>query len=106
MSGCASLAVALLAAGAVDPAVPLVKDAAPPPSPAAPRVLVCLPRGSGTLEPSVATAFSWASLVTISPDNVARRFPPSDVTRATAADERRLDEVLRAAEADFLALRF
>jgi hypothetical protein len=69
-------------------------------------VLVCLPKGSAGLEPAVASAFSWASLLTISPDTVARRFPPSEATRATAADERRLDELVRAAEADFLALKF
>ena len=121
MSGLTTLAVTLLAATPAPatapqtsaapptPVVPLVgepaSNAAPPPA-AAPRVLVCLPKGSAPLEPAVATAFSWASLVTISPDTVARRFPPSDVTRATAAEERRLDDLLRAAEADFLALKF
>jgi hypothetical protein len=119
MSGLATLAVTLLAAAPASPAasqssaapptpvVPLVGEpAASAPAGGAPRVLVCLPKGSAALEPAVASAFSWASLVTISPDNVARRFPPSDATRATAADERRLDELLRAAEADFLALKF
>ncbi len=63
-------------------------------------------RGSAALVPQVERAFSWASLVTIGPDNVARRFPPSDASRAAAAEERRLDELLRAAEPDFLALKF
>ena len=80
-------------------------NVATPPA-AAPRVLVCLPKGSAALEPQVERAFSWASLATISPDNVARRFPPSAASRAIAADERRLDELVRAAEADFLALKF
>ena len=71
-----------------------------------PRVLVCLPKGSAALEPQVERAFSWASLATISPDSVARRFPPSSTSREIAADERRLDELVRAAEADFLALKF
>jgi hypothetical protein len=88
----------------VSPAVPLVGDAAP--RAAQPRVLVCLPKGSAALEPQVERAFSWASLATISPDNVARRFPPSDASRASADDERRLDEAVRAAEAEFLALKF
>jgi len=92
MNGLATLALTLLAV-------------APPPA-AAPRVVVCLPKGSAALEPQVERAFSWASLVTISPDSVAGRFPPSDVSRATAADERRLDDLVRAAEADFLALKF
>jgi PEGA domain len=109
MSAFGTLAVTLLAAAA-SPAVPLVGEptaVSPSLEPAAaPRVLVCLPKGSAGLEPQVERAFSWASLVTISPDNVARRFPPSDATRATAADERRLDELIRAAEADFLALNF
>ena len=71
-----------------------------------PRVLVCLPKGSAALEPQVERAFSWAPLTTISPDSVARRFPPSSASREVAADERRLDELVRAAEADFLALKF
>jgi hypothetical protein len=69
-------------------------------------VLVCLPKGSGGLEAQVGRAFSWAELATLSPDNVARRFPPSADSLAIADDERRLDELLRAAEADFLALKF
>src|SRR4051812_15050395 len=105
MSGLATLAAILLAAAPGEPGVPLVNDRPSPPA-AAPRVLVCLPKGSAALEPSVASAFSWASLATISPDNVARRFPPSEATRTTGADERRLDELVRAAEADFLALKF
>ena len=56
-------------------------NAAPPPA-AAPRVLVCLPKGSAALEPQVERAFSWAALATIGPDTVARRFPPSAVSRA------------------------
>src|SRR4051812_28668456 len=108
MTGFATLAaVTLLAAAPVGPIVPLVGDpASPPPAAAAPRVVVSLPKASVALEPQVERAFSWASLVTISPDNVARRFPPSDATRATAAAERHLDELVRAAEADFLALKF
>jgi hypothetical protein len=108
MTGFAILAaVSLLAAAPVGPVVPLVGDpASPPRAAAAPRVLVCLPKASVALEPQVQRAFSWASLVTIGPDSVARRFPPSDAARATAADERRLDELVRAAEADFLALKF
>jgi hypothetical protein len=116
MNGPAALALTLLAAapsaapapqtstGAPTPVVPLVVE--PAPTAAAPRVLVALPKGSATLEPQVERAFSWSSLVMISPDSVGRRFPPSDVSRATAADERRLDELVRAAEADFLALKF
>jgi hypothetical protein len=96
MSAFGTLAVTLLAAAA-SPAVPLVGE----PTAVSPSL-----EGSAGLEPQVERAFSWASLVTISPDNVARRFPPSDATRATAADERRLDELIRAAEADFLALNF
>jgi len=91
------------------PVAPLVGEppaSAAAPSAAAPRVLVALPKGSAALEPQVERAFSWSSLVTISPDSVGRRFPPSDVSRATAADERRLDDLVRAAEADFLALKF
>src|SRR5262245_39648318 len=125
MSGFATLALALLAAAPASapgtaplpgplPAargegtgpVPLVGDPAPAPPAGATRVLVCLPRGSATLEPQVERAFSWASLTTLSPDNVARRFPPSTASRTVAADERRLDELVHAAEADFLALKF
>jgi len=84
--------------------VPLVGE--PASTAAVPRVLVCLPKGSAALEPQVERAFSWAPLTTISPDSVARRFPPSSTSREVAADERRLDELVRAAEADFLALRF
>jgi hypothetical protein len=69
-------------------------------------VLVCLPKGSAALEPQVERAFSWAALATVSPDSVARRFPPSTASRELADDERRLEELLRAAEADFLALKF
>jgi hypothetical protein len=69
-------------------------------------VVVCVPKGSTALEPQVERAFSWATLATVSPDNVARRFPPSSASRAVAGDERRLEELVRAAEADFLALRF
>ena len=86
--------------------VPLVGEPAAALPAAAPRVLVCVPKGSAALEPQVERAFSWASLTTISPDNVARRFPPSASSRAVAEDERRLDEHVRAAEADFLALKF
>src|SRR5436309_1573125 len=92
MSAFATLAVTLLAAA--------------PASAAAPRVVVCVPKGSAALEPQVERAFAWASLATISPDNVARRFPPSSASRAVVDDERRLDELVRAAEADFLALKF
>jgi hypothetical protein len=84
-------ALTLLAAGAASPA---------------PRVVVCLPKGSAALEPQVERAFGWAALVAVGPDSVARRFPPSPESRAIAEDERRLGEILRAAEADFLALRF
>src|SRR3954451_3412175 len=78
MTGFANLAaVTLLAAAPGGPVVPLVGDpASPPPAAAAPRVLVCLPKASVALEPQVERAFSCASLVTISPDHVARRFPP------------------------------
>ena len=69
-------------------------------------MLVCLPKDSAALEPQVERAFSWAAPSTIGPDNVARRFPPSAASRAVADDERRLDELVRAAEADFLALKF
>src|SRR5437773_5636487 len=133
MSAVAILAMTLLAAAAAEPVVPL--GAAPLPSPlpaargegngaargegtrvvplvgepaagAAPRVVVCVPKGAGALEPQVERAFAWASLATISPDTVARRFPPSPASRAIADDERRVDTLVRAAEADFLALKF
>jgi hypothetical protein len=85
--------------------VPLVGEpTAPPVGP--PRVVVCLPKASAQLEPQVERAFAWASLLTVSPDNVARRFPPSPASRAVGDDERRLDELVRAAEGDFLALKF
>jgi hypothetical protein len=109
MTGLPILA-ALLAAAAdaparpISPPVPLVGDPARPA--AAPRVLVCVPKASAALEPQVERAFGWASLTTIGPDNVARRFPPSATSRASADDERRLDALVRAAEADFLALKF
>jgi hypothetical protein len=107
MSGFATLVVSLLAAEAASPAVPLVgAPASAPPAAAAPRVLVCLPKGSAALEPQVERAFSWAALTTIGPDTVARRFPPSASSRAVGDDERRLDELVRAAEAAFLALKF
>jgi PEGA domain-containing protein len=129
MSGLATLAVTLLAAAPASAPVPLVGDpasapTAPLPNPlpasrgegtgsaaasppaAKPRVLVCMPKGSAALEPQVERAFGWASLTTLSPENVARRFPPSDASRVVSDDERRLDELLRAAEADFLGLRF
>ena len=119
MTGFGILAVALAAAGPAGPApatasptlvapkllVPLVGDPAPPAA-GAPRVLVCLPKGSAPLESQVERAFSWAAPTTLGPDNVARRFPPSAAGRAAADDERRLDELLRAAEGDFLALKF
>lgn len=73
---------------------------------AAPRVLVCLPKGGGALAPPVERAFSWAAPAVIVPDTVAQRFPPSPDSRAAADGERRVAELLRAAEADFLALRF
>ncbi len=73
---------------------------------AAPRVLVCLPKGGGALAPPVERAFSWAAPAVIVPDTVAQRFPPSPESRAAADGERRVAELLRAAEADFLALRF
>jgi len=104
MSGFTILAVSLLAAAPAGPVVPLVGE--PASTAAVPRVLVCLPKGSAALEPLVERAFSWAPLATISPDSVARRFPPSSTSREVAADERRLDELARAAEADFLALKF
>src|SRR5262252_1694194 len=72
----------------------------------APRVVVCVPKGAAALEPQVERAFAWASLATISPDTVARRFPPSPASRAIADDERLVDGLVRAAEADFLALKF
>lgn len=115
MSGLATLAVTLLAAAPASPVVPLVGEpaAAPAaatvpraPATAAPRVVVCLPKGSAALEPQVERAFSWATLETLGPDNVARRFPASAASSTVAADEKRLDELLRAAEADFLALKF
>ena len=116
MSGFATLAVSLLAAtpaseaapapAAPGPIVPLVGEPATAPAAGPPRVLVCVPKGSAALEPQVERAFSWASLTTLGPDNIARRFPPSETSRAVAADERRLDELVRAAEADFLALKF
>jgi len=90
-TGQAILALMLLAAG---------------PASAPPRVVVCLPKGSAALEAQVGRAFAWATLTTVGPDTVAKRFPPSAESRAVGEDERRLDEVLRAAEADFLALRF
>ena len=114
MSGLATLVAALYAAAPAQPVAPLVGDgaarpaapsAASPPA-ASPRVLVCVPRGSAALEPQVERAFSWAPLATIGPDTVARRFPPSAASRAVADDERRLDDLVRAAEADFLALKF
>ena len=73
---------------------------------AAPRVLVCLPKGGGALAPPVERAFSWAAPAVIVPDTVAQRFPPSADSRAAADGERRVAELLRAVEADFLALRF
>ena len=107
MSGFAILVMSLLAAEAASPVVPLVGEpASASPATAGPRVLVCLPKGSAALEPQVARAFSWAALTTISPDTVARRFPPSAASRAVGDDERRLDELVRAAEAAFLALKF
>ena len=107
MNGFAILVVSLLAAESAGPAVPLVGEpGSAPPAAAAPRVLVCLPKGSAALEPQVERAFSWAAPTTIGPDSVARRFPPSAASRAVADDERRLDELVRAAEAGFLALKF
>jgi hypothetical protein len=73
---------------------------------AAPRVLVCLPKGAASLSPEVERAFAWASPVVLAPDTVAQRFPRSPESQATADGERRVAELLRAAEADFLALRF
>jgi len=73
---------------------------------AAPRVLVCLPKAGASLTPEVERAFAWASPVVLAPDTVARRFPRSPESQAAADGERRLVELLRAAEADFLALRF
>ena len=73
---------------------------------AAPRLLVCLPKGGAPLGPQVERAFSWASPAVIAPETVAQRFPPSPESRAAADGERRVAELLRAAEADFLALRF
>src|SRR5262245_32308787 len=111
MSGFATLAVTLLAAAPAGPAaspgpvVPLVGEPAPPAA-GAPRVVVCVPRGSAALEPHVESAFSWASLATISPDSVARRFPPSAASRSVGDDERVLAGLVRAAESDFLALKF
>src|SRR5262245_24715706 len=116
MSGFVTLAVTLLAAAPASPVVPLVGEPAAGPATAAapvaaptaarPRVVVCLPKGSAALEPQVERAFSWATLETLGPDNVARRFPASGASSTVAADEKRLDELLRAAEADFLALKF
>src|SRR5437868_7094964 len=106
MNGFATLVVTFLAAAPVAPPVPLVGEPRAPGPAAAPRVLVCVPKGSAALEPQVERAFSWAALTTLGPDNVARRFPPSADSRAVGDDERRLDELLRAAEADFLALKF
>src|ERR1041384_4842115 len=70
--------------------VPLVGEPVPPAA-GPPRVVVCVPKGGVALEPQVARAFSWAELATISPDTVARRFPPSPASRAIADDERRVD---------------
>jgi hypothetical protein len=106
MSGLAILTVALLAAAPAAPVVPLVGEPAAGPPAAAPRVVVALPKASAALEPQVERAFSWASLATIGPDSVARRFPPSEASRAAADDDRRLDDLLRAAEKDFLGLKF
>jgi hypothetical protein len=126
MSGLAIMAVALLAAGSAAGAPASLPDTLPaargegpggvgivplvgePTAPAAgpPRVVVCVPKGAAALEPQVERAFAWASLATVSPDNVARRFPPSAASRAIAEDERRLDETVRAAEGAFLALKF
>src|SRR4051812_36071963 len=106
MNGFATLVVTVLAGAAAAPVVPLVAEPSSPPSAAAPRVLVCVPKGSAALEPQVERAFSWAALTMLGPDNVARRFPPSPDSRAVGDDERRLDELVRAAEADFLALKF
>ena len=107
MSGFATLAVTLLAAAPASPVVPLVGEpASAPAATARPRVVVCLPKGGAALEQPVDRAFSWAALQTLSPDNVARRFPPSAASSTVAADEHRLDELLRAAEAGFLGLKF
>src|SRR6187551_1923035 len=107
MSGLATLVVSLLAAESARPAVPLVGEPGEaPPATAVPRVLVCLPKGSAALEPQVERSFSWAAPTTLGPDNVARRFPPSAASRAIADDERRLQDLMLAAEADFLALKF
>src|SRR6476646_5724454 len=114
MSAVATLAMTLLAAAAAEPVVPLGAAPLPNPLPAArgqgtgaegtgaavvplvgepappaagpPRVVVCVPKGGAALEPQVARAFSWAQLATISPDTVARRFPPSPASRAVADD--------------------
>src|SRR5262245_9780263 len=105
MSGFATLAVALLAAAPGAPVVPLVGEPAAggpqgavpvgPATAARPRVVVCLPKGSAELESHVDRAFSWATLETLGPDNVARRFPASAASNTVAADEKRLDELLR-----------
>ena len=87
-------------------ALPLIILLAAGTANAAPRVLVCLPKGGGALVPQVERAFSWAAPAVIVPDTVAQRFPPSPDSRAAADGERRVAELLRAAEADFLALRF
>src|SRR5262249_34283862 len=63
-------------------------------------------RGGGARGRRVEGGFSWAPRATVSRDTVAGRFPPSTASRAIGDDERRLDELVRAAEADFLALKF
>jgi hypothetical protein len=73
---------------------------------AAPRLVVCLPRGGAALEREVERAFSWAAPAVIAPETVGERFPRSSESLAATEDEKRVADLLRAAEADFLALRF
>lgn len=79
---------------------------APVPAAAAPRVLVWLPRDASALGPELTRAFDWpGTLAVLTPDNVAQRFAPSEASRARAADEQRLEDLLRGAEGAFGALR-
>jgi hypothetical protein len=86
------------------PALAVLFAAAP--AGAAPKVLVCLPKAGAALAPEVERAFSWAAPAILAADGVAQRFPPSPESRAVVEGERRIADLLRAAEADFLALRF
>jgi hypothetical protein len=90
--------------GSAFPLLAVLLSAAP--AAAAPRLLVCVPKGGAALASEVERAFSWASPAVLSADTVAQRFPPSPDSRAAVDGERRIAELFKAAEADFLALRF